>query len=78
MTTEEKVIEIVDSVFSVPKDFSLDTKFDSLGFDSLDLFELIHETEEEFDISIDESEAEEIAKGTVNDLIKFVDKLLIR
>ena len=62
--------------FSIQKDFSLDTKFNSLGMDSIDLVKIIHETEEEFDVRIDENQAESISKGTVNDLIRFVDELL--
>ena len=75
-TTEDRILEIVDDVFSIQKDFSLDTKFYSIGMDSIDLVEIVHETEEEFDIRIDENQAEIISKGTVNDLIRFVDELL--
>ena len=46
---------------------------DDLGADSLDLVELIMAMEEEFDIKIEDEEAEKIK--TVQDTIDFVNKL---
>ncbi|MGL5616545.1 MAG: acyl carrier protein [Sarcina sp.] len=49
---------------------TLDTTFEDLGADSLDLFEVIMDIEEEFDIKLEE--ASEIK--TVKDAVDYVEK----
>ena len=63
----EKLQAIIADVLNVPKDdITPETTFvDDLGADSLDIFQIIMGIEEEFDIEIDNEEAEKIT--TVQD-----------
>ena len=65
----EKLQEIIADVLNVQKDeIKPDTTFvDDLGADSLDIFQIIMGIEEEFDIEIDNEEAEKIV--TVQDAV---------
>ncbi|MCL1790906.1 MAG: acyl carrier protein [Peptococcaceae bacterium] len=67
-----KIKELVLTRFSLEEeDLSLDTSFDSLGADSLDIVDLIAEIEEEFDI--DEIPEEEVRKmNTVGDMVEYL------
>ena len=58
----EKMQDIIAEVMNVPKeDITPDTKFvDDLGADSLDIFQIIMGIEEEFDIEINNDDAEKI------------------
>ena len=58
----EKLKNIVGEVLSVDADdIDMDTAFvDDLGADSLDIFQIIMGIEEEFDIEIQNEEAEQI------------------
>ena len=69
------VLEMVKSLlaeqFSVEEDsITVDTKFEDLGADSLDLVEMVMALEEEFDIQIDDEEVEKIA--TVGDVVNYI------
>lgn len=70
----EKLKNIIVDVLNVPvDDIKLDTTFvDDLGADSLDIFQIIMGIEEEFDIEIDNEEAEKIA--TVSDAVEQIKK----
>ncbi|MBA4699000.1 acyl carrier protein [Faecalicatena contorta] len=70
----EKLQEIIADVLNVSKDdISLETTFvDDLGADSLDIFQIIMGIEEEFDIEIDNDEAEKIS--TVQDAVDQIKK----
>lgn len=70
----EKLQEIIADVLNVQKDdINLETTFvDDLGADSLDIFQIIMGIEEEFDIEIDNDEAEKIA--TVGDAVNQIRK----
>ncbi len=59
----EKVKKIIVDVLNVDEDdITLDTKFiDDLGADSLDLFQIIMEIEDVFDIEISNEDAEKIS-----------------
>ena len=61
----EKLQAIIADVLNVPKDdITPETTFvDDLGADSLDIFQIIMGIEEEFDIEIDNEEAEKITTG---------------
>lgn len=63
----EKLQEIIAGVLNIEKDtITEETKFiDDLGADSLDIFQIILEIEDAFNISIDDSAAESIV--TVGD-----------
>ena len=70
----EKLQAIIAAVLNVPKDdITPETTFvDDLGADSLDIFQIIMGIEEEFDIEIDNEEAEKIT--TVQDAVEQIKK----
>ena len=70
----EKLQEIIADVLNVQKDeIRPETTFvDDLGADSLDIFQIIMGIEEEFDIEIDNDEAEKIV--TVQDAVDQIKK----
>ena len=70
----EKLQAIIADVLNVPKDdITPETTFvDDLGADSLDIFQIIMGIEEEFDMEIDNEEAEKIT--TVQDAVEQIKK----
>ena len=70
----EKLQDIIVDVLNVQKDeIKPETTFvDDLGADSLDIFQIIMGIEEEFDIEIDNEEAEKIV--TVQDAVDQIKK----
>lgn len=70
----EKLQEIIADVLNVQKEeIRPETTFvDDLGADSLDIFQIIMGIEEEFDIEIDNEEAEKIV--TVQDAVDQIKK----
>jgi acyl carrier protein len=72
MTLEEKVIELIVEQLDITKEECVpEASFlDDLGADSLDLFELIMEMEEAFDLEVADEELEKIR--TVQDVIDFL------
>ena len=70
----EKLQAIIADVLNVPKDdITPETTFvDDLGADSLDIFQIIMGIEEEFDIEIDNEEAEKIT--SVQDAVEQIKK----
>ena len=70
----EKLQEIIADVLNVQIDeIRPETTFvDDLGADSLDIFQIIMGIEEEFDIEIDNEEAEKIV--TVQDAVDQIKK----
>lgn len=70
----EKLQEIIADVLNVQTDeIKPETTFvDDLGADSLDIFQIIMGIEEEFDIEIDNDEAEKIV--TVQDAVDQIKK----
>ena len=75
MSIEDKVRKIVSEQLGVDEsEVTLTASFvDDLGADSLDLVELIMAMEEEFDIKIEDDEAEKIK--TVQDAVKFIQNI---
>jgi acyl carrier protein len=73
VSIEEQVIGVVAEQLAVDKDkITRETSFvNDLGADSLDTVELIMELEEEFDLMIPESAAEQIQ--TVGQAIDFIE-----
>lgn len=65
----EKMQEIISDVLNVDKEtIGMETAFvDDLGADSLDIFQIIMGIEEEFDIEINNEDAEKIV--TVGDAV---------
>ena len=70
----EKLQDIIAEVLNVQKEeIKPETTFvDDLGADSLDIFQIIMGIEEEFDIEIDNDEAEKIV--TVQDAVDQIKK----
>ena len=69
MTEFEKLQAIIADVLNVTPDT---TFVDDLGADSLDIFQIIMGIEEDFDIEIDNEEAEKIT--TVQDAVDQIKK----
>ena len=71
MAVCEKVQEIIVEEFGKDaEEVTLTTTFEDLDADSLDLFQVISEIEDEFDIQIDSEEG----MATVADLVAYVEK----
>jgi len=76
MAVEDKMIDIIVEQLSVDRDKVVPgaSFVDDLGADSLDLVELIMAMEEEFDLEIDDEQAQKILK--VGDAISHIEKAL--
>ena len=73
MTFEKIQAIIVDQLDKEVEEVQLATNFrEDLDADSLDLFQIINEIEDEFDIKIESDEG----INTVEDLVKYVDAQL--
>ncbi|SFH85730.1 acyl carrier protein [Pisciglobus halotolerans] len=74
--TFEKIQEIiVDQLDKEEEEVQLSTNFrEDLDADSLDLFQIINDIEDEFDIKIESEEG----LNTVEDIVKFVDAELAK
>ncbi|KAL6503422.1 acyl carrier protein [Orobanche gracilis] len=74
--TVSKVVEIVKKQLALPddRDVSGESKFATLGADSLDTVEIVMGLEEEFGISVEEESAQSIT--TVQDAADLIEKLL--
>ena len=67
----DKVKEIIADELGVSEDeITMETSFEDLGADSLDLFQIINTLEEEFGIEFDDAESSEIK--TVGDAVEYV------
>ena len=66
----EKIQEMmVESLSLENNDIKLESTFESLEIDSLDVFELVTEIEEEFDIEIEDAEN----LKSVQDLVAYIE-----
>ncbi|XP_057961033.1 acyl carrier protein 1, chloroplastic-like [Malania oleifera] len=74
--TVDKVCAIVRKQLALPDDSPVtgESKFASLGADSLDTVEIVMGLEEEFSISVEEESAQSIA--TVQDAADLIEKLI--
>ena len=71
MAVFEKVQEIiVEELGKDAEEVKLETTFDELDADSLDVFQVISEIEDEFDIQIETEEG----LNTVGDLLAYVEE----
>ena len=67
----EKIQEMMVESLSLEKDdITLDSTFKSLEIDSLDVFELVTELEEDFDIEIEDAEN----LKSVQDLVTYIEE----
>ncbi len=66
----EKIAEIISEKMDIEKDeISMDSSFESLKIDSLDMVEIVMDIEEEFDVSIEDAEN----LKSVSDLVGFIE-----
>ena len=66
----EKVKKIIVEQLAVDEsEITLETTFQDLGVDSLDLFEIVIELEEAFDIQIEDAESIK----TVEDAVEYIE-----
>ncbi|KAF5743658.1 acyl carrier protein 1 chloroplastic [Tripterygium wilfordii] len=74
--TVQKVCEIVRKQLALPPESELtpESKFSALGADSLDTVEIVMGLEEEFDISVEEENSQNIT--TVQEAADLIDKLV--
>ena len=73
----ERVRNIVAERLNVnPEEVTLETTFEDLGADSLDVMDLVMELEQEFDIEIPDEDAEKIR--TIEDTINYIQSRLQR
>ncbi|WP_438468107.1 acyl carrier protein [Streptococcus pluranimalium] len=71
MAVFDKVQEIiVEELGKEAEEVKMDTTFDDLDADSLDVFQVISEIEDEFDIQIETEEG----LNTVGDLVAYVEE----
>ena len=72
MATLDTIKDILqENLYIAPEDVDVDSTFESLGVDSLDMVELICELEERLDVDFGEPEGLE----TMGDLVEYVDSL---
>ncbi len=68
----EKVRDMVAQKMDIDaSEITLDTTFEDLQIDSLDMVEIVMDLEDEFDISIDSNEE----LKTVGDLVSYIESL---
>ncbi|MFC4651549.1 acyl carrier protein [Lactococcus nasutitermitis] len=71
MAVFEKVQDIIaDELGKDKEEISLETSFEDLDADSLDLFQIINDIEDEFDVEVDTDQD----LKTVSDLVTYVEK----
>ena len=70
MAVFEKVQEIIEELGKDAEEVKVETTFDELDADSLDVFQVISEIEDEFDIQIETEEG----LNTVGDLVAYVEE----
>lgn len=71
----DKVKEIIADKLGVDEnEVKMETSFEDLGADSLDIVELIMAIEEEYDIQISDEEAEKAA--SVGDVVNYINTLV--
>ncbi len=67
----ETLKQIIAEVLSVdPDEITMDTTFDDLGGDSLDLYQIILEVQEQLSVEIDEEKAASIT--TVGEAVELI------
>ena len=72
MSTENKVKDIIADQLEVAVDkLTMETTFEDIDADSLDIVELVMALEEEFDLEISDQEIENI--NTVGDVVKHIE-----
>ena len=74
MDTFEKVSDIIGKRFELSETkITMDTTWEEIGADSIDLVDLISELEDELDISIPDDSIEDLK--TVGDVVNLIDEM---
>lgn len=74
MDTFEKVSDIIGKRFELSETkITMDTTWEEIGADSIDLVDLISELEDEFDISIPDDSIEDLK--AVGDVVNLIDEM---
>lgn len=69
--TFDKIRQVISENMDIPMDdITLESSFEDMNVDSLDMVEIVMALEEAFDITIEES----TGLKTVGDLVKYVDE----
>lgn len=72
MSVESKIKGIISDQLEISVDrLSLETTFEDIDADSLDIVELVMALEEEFDLEISDQEIENIK--SVGDVVRFIE-----
>lgn len=67
----DKIVEIISDKMDIEaEEISMDSSFESLQIDSLDMVELVMDIEEAFDITVEDSEG----LKTVADLVNYINE----
>ena len=69
-TYEENLVNLQEDIQKDAEEVKVETTFDELDADSLDVFQVISEIEDEFDIQIETEEG----LSTVGDLVAYVEE----
>jgi acyl carrier protein len=73
LETYEVLKEIIVKKFGKdPDDITLDSTLETLEIDSLDIFDIIFEAEERFDIKVPN---EDVAITTIGDVVALIDRI---
>lgn len=66
----DKIVEIIGDKMDIEvEEISMDSSFESLNIDSLDMVELVMDIEEAFDITVEDS----AELTTVSELVKYIE-----
>lgn len=72
MSVQEKVKQIIAEQLELDADsLNMETTFEEIDADSLDIVELVMALEEEFDLEISDEEIENIK--SVGDIVKYIE-----
>jgi len=72
MTTEERILQILDEIAELPEGAGSQTRFVDLSMDSLDMSEFILDVEESFDIELSNDSVMNL--GTVGEAVELVER----
>ncbi len=76
MTTFEKIKRVVEEVIGENIDVKYDTKFESIGLNSIMFIRVVVALEEKFDIEFEDEYLDYEMYNTVTDFCAYVERLL--
>ncbi len=67
----DKIVAIISDKMDIDaEEINMDSSFESLKIDSLDMVEIVMDIEEEFDVTVEDAEN----LKTVSDLVSFIEE----